>query len=354
MGVLHVPQGGTKSIDEDAKATASLVVPPGKTGPNGGIIQYIGQDPVELVADKDTHEVRMYVLGPDYTVVDPGERSFRLGYDAQVPGMEVLVREPGADYYVGPWYATYDPFRVTVVMGYGGFYHTGIIGWHYGESLRFGFGVPGLAYVGVRGWAPSAAIRLGVGFGFGFGVGVGVGFGVGGGWHGRGGFGPGGVRVGGGVAVGGGVHGVHGGGPVGGHGAEGGARTPERARRSWPRGGAGGARGGAGRRARVAPERARRARARRGAGEPRGAGRRSRAERRGPRGAFARGAARRRRPAALTRSGAAPGVASAGSATCSRRTPWSPAAACPRRRSGGGAGRPRGSPSPARGCRGAA
>jgi hypothetical protein len=228
-GVLHVPQGGTKAIDEDAKASAALSVPPGKTGPNGGVIQYIGGDPVELVADKDSHEVRMYVLDSNYAVTDPGERSFRLGYDAQVPGMEVLVREPGADYYVGPWYATYDPFRVTVVMGYGGFYHTGIIGWHYGDHLRFGIGAPVLGYVGVRGWAPSLAVRAGVGFGFGFGVGVGVGFGIGGGWHGRGGvgFGPG-VRVGGGVAVGGrghegGGHGHEGGGHEGGgHGHEGG------------------------------------------------------------------------------------------------------------------------------------
>ena len=174
MGVLHVPRGGTRAIDEDAQASAALTPPP-KTGPNGGTIQYIGTTPVEVVADKDTSEMRIYVLGPDFRVIEPGERSFSVGYAAATPGMEVLVREPGAMYYVGPWYGTYEPFRVTVGMSFGAEYHVGIVGWHFGESLRFGVGAPAVGFfVGARGWAPSVAVGMSVGFGFGFGYGIGA------------------------------------------------------------------------------------------------------------------------------------------------------------------------------------
>ncbi len=108
-GVLHVPAGGTRAIEEDAKV--AVAVPAGKFGPNGGTIQYIGGSPYELVADRDTQEVRVYMLDSDYGAIDPGERTFRLGWASASPGMEVLLREPGQDYYVGRWYSGFDPFR---------------------------------------------------------------------------------------------------------------------------------------------------------------------------------------------------------------------------------------------------
>jgi hypothetical protein len=169
-GTLHVPRGGTKAIDDDAKVAAQLTVPAGKLGPNGGTIQYIGGTPVEMVADSTSREMRLYVLDSNYNVIDPGERTFRLGYAADYSGMQVLVREPGANYYVGPWYAGYNPYRVTVAMGYGGEVHVGIVGWRWGESLRWGVYAP-IGFVGVRGWAPSLAIGFGVGVGFGWGGG---------------------------------------------------------------------------------------------------------------------------------------------------------------------------------------
>ncbi len=209
--MLHVPAGGTRAIDEDAKAALAFNVPAGKLGPNGGNISVIGGSPVELVADKDSQEVRLYLLNNEYAAVDPGEREFRLGWASASPGMEVLVREPGADYYVGRWYAGFDPFRVTVGMTLGGVTHVGIVGWSYGTSLRFGVGAPMVGFVGARGWAPSVAVGVGVGFGMGMSARWGRSVAVGGG-----------VRVGGGVGVGGGVH-VAAGGGVGGRVGGGGA-----------------------------------------------------------------------------------------------------------------------------------
>jgi hypothetical protein len=176
-GALHVPRGGTQAIGEDARVAANTPVPDGKRGPNGGVIQYIGHEPVEVVADKSSQEVRLYVLGPDYKVIDPGERTVRLGYGAETPGMTVLVREPGANFYVGPWYAGFSPYRVTVAMTVGVETHVGIVGWSYGVPFRVGWGVgfvAPVAFVGVYGWAPSLSVRMGIGIGFGWGFGFGV------------------------------------------------------------------------------------------------------------------------------------------------------------------------------------
>jgi len=205
-GVLHVPVGGTRAIDEDAKV--AMAVPAGKLGPNGGTLQYIGGSPVELVADRDSQEVRVYVLDNDYAAVDPGDRTFRLGWASSSPGMEVLIREPGQDYYVGRWYTGFDPFRVTLGMTFGGVTHVGIVGWSFGESLRFGVGAPMVGFVGARHWAPSIAVGVGVGFGMGmsarWGMGVAARSSVAVGVGARGGVALGGGARGG-VAVGGGA-----------------------------------------------------------------------------------------------------------------------------------------------------
>ncbi len=103
-GALHVPRGGTRAIEADATSAQAVVVPPGKKGPNGGTIQVIGGEPVELVADKTTGEVRVYVLGPDFQPIDPGERRMRLGYvaeetetlDLEARARHALLRGPRA------------------------------------------------------------------------------------------------------------------------------------------------------------------------------------------------------------------------------------------------------------------
>jgi hypothetical protein len=222
-GVLHVPRGGTQAIQEDARADAAVVVPPNQLGPHGGTVQVIGGQRVEMVADRDTQEVRVYTLGPDYRVIDPGDRTFEMGYEAQYPGMQVLVREPGADYYVGAWAVGFDPFRVTLGWSLGGVSHFGIIGWHYGETLRFGVGAPRFAFaVASRGWAPSVGFHAGVGMYAHASFGVSVGVGIGGSVAARGGVG---VRGGGEGHVAaeghGEVHGGEGHGHGEAHGAEG-------------------------------------------------------------------------------------------------------------------------------------
>ena len=169
-GTLHVPRGGTKAIDDDAKVAANLTVPQGKLGPNGGTIQYIGNTPVEMVADSTTHEMRLYVLDSNYNVVDPGERTFRVGYAANYSGMQVLVREPDANYYVWPLVRRLRPLprdRGDDVRRRGP-HHACIIGWSQGAPLAWG-GLrpvplgrrPGLGPL----LRPRCRLRLGLGLG---------------------------------------------------------------------------------------------------------------------------------------------------------------------------------------------
>lgn len=57
-GALHVPPGGTKELT----AAPSVTVPEGTKGPNGGVVDVIGDQRVEIVTDEKTGEVRVYFL----------------------------------------------------------------------------------------------------------------------------------------------------------------------------------------------------------------------------------------------------------------------------------------------------
>lgn len=164
-GVLHVPRGGTRAVDEDARASAAVEVPAGKRGPNGGVIQIIGGEPVEVVADKTTGEMRVYVLGPDFRVVDPGERRIRLGYVADYSETLEMTREPGGLYFVSRVRTRIDPVRITLGVGFRSQFHVGIVGFRAGMRLGVGARARGIPIMVERRWSPSVAVRVGVGVG---------------------------------------------------------------------------------------------------------------------------------------------------------------------------------------------
>jgi hypothetical protein len=162
-GVMYLPRGGTQAIERDAKADAAAIAGLENTaGPNGGVVQVIGGERYEVVADRDTQEMRMYLLGPSLEVVDPGERVMRVGYVTTYPESLLLVREPGAFYYVGRVQSGWDPVQITIGVGFGGSFHYGIVGFHFGERVYFGARAPALRVMAVRAWAPSVSVRVGV------------------------------------------------------------------------------------------------------------------------------------------------------------------------------------------------
>lgn len=68
-GALHVPPGGTKEL----VAVPSIEIPEGTKGPNGGVVDVIGEQRVEIVTDEKTGEVRVYFLDEKLQVVPVGE-----------------------------------------------------------------------------------------------------------------------------------------------------------------------------------------------------------------------------------------------------------------------------------------
>jgi hypothetical protein len=64
-GALHIPQGGTKELT----AAPSITIPEGTKGPNGGVVDVIGEQRVEIVTDEKTGEVRVYFLDENLKVI---------------------------------------------------------------------------------------------------------------------------------------------------------------------------------------------------------------------------------------------------------------------------------------------
>ncbi|AKU93582.1 hypothetical protein AKJ09_00246 [Labilithrix luteola] len=132
-GVLQVPVGGTSALVSNAKAStdAGSDAP----GPNGGIVQVVGNDRIEIVADDESDEVRVYVLDAQGKVTPAGSRKITLGVDADSPEVIVLVPSSDGQYLTGKWKAKTDPSRITVVVHQGSETRVALVGWKPGTKL---------------------------------------------------------------------------------------------------------------------------------------------------------------------------------------------------------------------------
>lgn len=78
-GSLDVPPGGTK----DLVAPPEVEIAEGTRGPNGGIVDVIGQQRVEIVTDEQTGEVRVYFLDENMKVVPVGDATAVMAFAQQ-------------------------------------------------------------------------------------------------------------------------------------------------------------------------------------------------------------------------------------------------------------------------------
>jgi hypothetical protein len=78
-GVLQLPAGGTKALNASAQLAATAHATP-IVGPHGGRIERIGKDDVELLMDKDSGEVRAWII-VDGKAIDPVDRKFAVVID---------------------------------------------------------------------------------------------------------------------------------------------------------------------------------------------------------------------------------------------------------------------------------
>jgi outer membrane lipoprotein SlyB len=112
-GSLHLPRGGTKELAASAKESADVDVQ-GKVGPHGGKVQVVGKDRVELVANPDNGELRVYVLDADLQPVAVGDRKITVAVVSDKPQVVVLVPEPKGQYASAKLASTAEPVKVTV------------------------------------------------------------------------------------------------------------------------------------------------------------------------------------------------------------------------------------------------
>jgi hypothetical protein len=115
-GTLQLPKGGTTQLVTAAKESAAVKLPADKKGPNGGIVQVAGDDVLEIVADKSTGQVRIYVLDDDFKPVAVGKRKVKLGVVGGSSEVVDLQIEPKGLYFTGKLVGKTDPVKLTVVL----------------------------------------------------------------------------------------------------------------------------------------------------------------------------------------------------------------------------------------------
>ncbi|MEP7120556.1 MAG: hypothetical protein ABJE95_06595 [Byssovorax sp.] len=152
-GTMQVPRGGTKSLADDAKVAVAIAPPADKTGPNGGVIQVVGKDRLEIVADKGSGQVRVYVLDPDLHPVVVGDRKIRLALAGEAPEIVVLTPDAKGLYCTGRLVGRGDPTRITVSVSVKEETHAAIVGWSPGAHLLVGARAPRV-HILVASWGP--------------------------------------------------------------------------------------------------------------------------------------------------------------------------------------------------------
>jgi hypothetical protein len=138
-GTLHVPVGGTAALVTSARAAAEIKIEPGKRGPNGGVVEVVGEQRVELVSDEGSGEVRVYLLDPEWHVIRyEAHHHVRLGFVAGVSHSIALVPHPGGFFFTGLWSVGMNPSRITMAFSAGAVMHTRLFGFFPGVPFLVG------------------------------------------------------------------------------------------------------------------------------------------------------------------------------------------------------------------------
>ena len=158
-GTLHVPSGGTKVIVEGARKAEKRPIPPGKTGPNGGVIQVVGDDTIEVVADKASGQVRVYVLDANLKSIPVGDRKIKLGFVGSSSEVVVLSPAPGGLYCVGTIAGKVNPVKLTVVVVHPTHADVVLVGYRPGVHVVVGPSAPALNVIVATTWNVGVKVK---------------------------------------------------------------------------------------------------------------------------------------------------------------------------------------------------
>ncbi len=160
-GTMHLPKGGTQELVENARVAAENPPPKDAKGPNGGVVQTVGKDKIEIVTAKGSSEVRVYVLDDELKPVEVGERKVKLAI-ATEKGSDVVVLapEPKGMYFTGTVSVKEEPVRVTAAVTVHEHTHVCVVGWAPHTHIIVGSHRP---HVWVAGgwWGPGVHVNVG-------------------------------------------------------------------------------------------------------------------------------------------------------------------------------------------------
>jgi hypothetical protein len=143
-GALHLPPGGTRDLALNAKASAEVKLPEGKKGPNGGVIQVVGKDTIEIVGDKGSGTTRVYFLDADLKPVKVvPEKTVKIAVVTNAgPETIILTPDPGGLYFHGKFGVAVNPTKITVAVSTKD--HTDVVlcGWHPTKVIVVGAAAP--------------------------------------------------------------------------------------------------------------------------------------------------------------------------------------------------------------------
>jgi hypothetical protein len=155
-GSIDVPRGGTHELAETGRLQAPVAA---TVGPNGGVVQTVGPDRIELVANKRTGDIRAYVLDADNHPVDPGDRKITVAIQGDQPEILVLAPEPQAHFVVGHMRARVDPQYLTIAVSDRGRAHACLVGWSPGSVVVVGPAAPRVHLLAVEAW-PGEVVEV--------------------------------------------------------------------------------------------------------------------------------------------------------------------------------------------------
>lgn len=152
-GAMHLPRGGTKELVESAQeAAAAKPIDKDKKGPNGGVVQVVGDDIVEVVADKNSGQVRMYFLDDDLKVIPIGKRKGKIGMVGASPVIIDVNPDPSGLYLVGKVPVVIQPSKITIEVVDGDEVDVAVCGYVPGGVIVVGPAAPVIAIFIVTGW----------------------------------------------------------------------------------------------------------------------------------------------------------------------------------------------------------
>jgi len=115
-GALDLPQGGTQELVATAKLAADRGNAEAKPGPNGGVVQVVGDDRVEIVANKTTGQVRVFIIDADGKPLPLGDRRVQIAIAGAENETILLAPDPNNLFFVGALKTREEPKKLTIAI----------------------------------------------------------------------------------------------------------------------------------------------------------------------------------------------------------------------------------------------